>query len=315
MRVAVLDDYQHVARSSADWSPLDGVAEVVTFHEHIADPDELVAALAGFEVVVGMRERTPFRADVLRRLPDLRLLITTGAGNASFDLVTAAELGVVVCGTRYTGASAPELTWALIQALARNVVAEDAAVRAGGWQIGLGRDLAGSTLGLVGLGRIGARIARYAAAFDVNVIAWSQNLTAERCDEVGVRFVEKQELFEQADIASVHLVLSDRTRGLIGAPELAALGPDGLLVNTSRGPIVDEAALIDALRNQTIAGAALDVFDVEPLPLDHPFRSLPNTVITPHIGYVTREAYRGFFTDVVEDITAWIAGEPVRRIA
>jgi phosphoglycerate dehydrogenase-like enzyme len=303
-----------VARSSADWSPLDAVAEVTFFHEHIADPDELVAALAGFTVVAGMRERTAFPAAVLRRLPDLRLLITTGRGNASFDLVAAEDLGIVVCGTEMMASTTPEFTWALIAGLMRNIAAEDAAVRAGHWQVGLGRGLAGATIGLLGLGGIGEQIARYATVFEMNVIAWSQNLTAERASECGARLVSKRELFEQADIVSVHLRLSDRTRGLVGAQELAWLGPDGLLVNTSRGPIVDEPALIQALRTRTIAGAALDVFDVEPLPLDHPLRSLPNTLLSPHLGYATRESYRLFFGEIVEDITAWLAGAPVRRL-
>jgi phosphoglycerate dehydrogenase-like enzyme len=315
IRVAILDDYQGVALASADWSPLAGRADVTVVREHHASVGELTAALQGFDVVVGMRERTAFPADVLDRLPRLRLLITTGVRNASFDLAAAAAHGVTVCGTRATGSAAPELTWGLILALTRQIVTEDAAVRAGRWQVAMGRGLAGATLGILGLGRIGERLAKYAEAFDMNVNAWSPNLTAERAEACGARLVGKRELFERSDIVTVHVVLSERSRGLIGVEELGWLGPDGLLVNTSRGPIVDEAALIRALRERTIAGAALDVFDREPLPVDHPLRSLPNTVITPHIGYVTREGYRVFFADVVEDITAWMAGRPVRQLA
>jgi phosphoglycerate dehydrogenase-like enzyme len=314
-QVAVLDDYQHVALSSADWSAVTGRAEVSVFTEHITGTAELARRLAPFEVIAAMRERTPFPAGLLAQLPALKLLITTGMRNASIDLAAARQRGVVVCGTGMSGAGAPELTWGLIMALARSIPQEDASVRAGGWQLSVGRELAGSTLGLLGLGRIGQRVARYAKAFEMDILAWSENCTEARARECGARLVRKEELFTESGIVSVHVQLSSRTAGLIGAAELALLGPDGYLVNTSRGPIVDEQALISALRGGVIAGAALDVFDIEPLPAGHPFRTLPNTVLTPHIGYVTRRAYEVFYTGIVEDVVAWLDGSPVRVIA
>jgi phosphoglycerate dehydrogenase-like enzyme len=310
--VAVLDDYQRVALTSADWSGLP--AEVTVFDTHLDGAGAVVAALAGFDVVVAMRERTPFPAEVLRRLPALRLLVTTGAANASIDVGAARSLGITVCGTGASAASAPELTWALLMALVRHVPTEDANVRAGRWQTTVGRDLDGATLGLLGLGRIGQRMARYGAAFGMTVLAWSQNLTAATAGEHGATLVTREALFERSDVVSVHVKLSDRTRGLVGADELRRLGPDGLLVNTSRGPIVDEAALLAALRDGTIAGAALDVFGTEPLPADSPWRTAPNTVLTPHVGYVTREQYGVFYRDAVEDVRAWLAGAPVREL-
>ncbi|MGF7237038.1 MAG: D-2-hydroxyacid dehydrogenase family protein [Frankia sp.] len=312
--VAVLDDYQHVALTSADWGVLDGRAVVTVFHDHLDDEDALVARLRSFDVIVAMRERTAFPAALLRRLPQLRLLVTTGMANASIDGVAAARQGVTVCGTRSTSVGTPELTWGLLLALVRDIPTEDAATRAGRWQVTIGRELAGSTIGLLGLGRIGQRIARYAKAFEMDVIAWSQNLTDERAAEHGARRVPKDELFTRADIVSIHLKLSHRTVGLVGARELSLLGANGYLVNTSRGPIVDESALVAALRDGTIAGAALDVFDVEPLPADHPLRSSPNTVITPHIGYVSTVTYRIFHEDAVEDIIGWLDGAPVRVV-
>ena len=313
--VAILDDYQDVALSSADWSPVTGRADVTVFTDHVADEAALVQRLAPFDVIVAMRERTAFPATVLDRLPRLRLLVTTGMANASIDLRAAARLGVTVCGTGGSRAATPELVWGLILALARHIPQEDAAVRSGGWQRTVGRELAGSTLGLLGLGRIGQRIARYARAFEMNCIAWSQNLTAERAEAAGARLVTKDQLFAEAGIVSVHLKLSERTVGLVGAAELALLGPDGLLVNTSRGPIVDEAALVEALRQGHISGAALDVFDTEPLPAGHPLRTMPNTVLTPHLGYVSREAYAVFYAEAVEDIASWLDGSPARLLA
>lgn len=310
--VAVLDDYQQVALTSADWSPLHGRAEVTVFTDHLTDPGALASRLTPFEVVVAMRERTPFPAALLQRLPALRLLVTTGMANASIDLAEAARLGVAVCGTGGSAAAAPELTWALLMALARHVPAEDARVRAGGWQQTVGCELAGRTLGLLGLGRIGERVAGYGRAFGMEVIAWSQHLTPERASACGARLVPKPELFARAGVVSIHLRLSGRTAGLVGAAELALLGRNGYLINTSRGPIVDEAALIAALRGNIIAGAGLDVFDAEPLPPGHPLRSLPNTVLTPHLGYVTAESYRVFYRDAVADIAAWLDGSPVR---
>jgi len=314
-QVAVLDDYQQVALSSADWSPLTGRAEVSVFTEHITGTAELARRLAPFDVIAAMRERTPFPAGLLAQLPALKLLITTGMRNASIDLAAARQRGVTVCGTGMSGAGAPELAWGLVMALTRYIPQEDAGVRAGGWQSTVGRELAGSTLGLLGLGRIGQRMARYAKAFEMEILAWSENLTEERARECGARLVSKAELFAESDIVSVHVQLSSRTAGLIGAAELALLGPDGYLVNTSRGPIVDEQALISALRGGVIAGAALDVFDTEPLPAGHPLRALPNTVLTPHIGYVTRRTYEVFYTGIVEDVVAWLDGSPVRVIA
>ncbi|MDO8731176.1 MAG: D-2-hydroxyacid dehydrogenase family protein [Actinomycetota bacterium] len=314
LRVAVLDDYQHAALNSGDFTRLAAIADVVTFDDHVSQAKDLAQRLAGFHVVIGMRERTAFNAELLAQLPDLGLLITTGMANASFDLEAARTLGITVCGTGMAGAATEELIWALIMSLARNIPAEDAAIRAGGWQTGMGRELSGSTLGLLGLGRLGGRIAHFAKAFDMNCIAWSQNLTAERAAEVGAELVTKDELFKRADIVSIHVRQSDRTIGLVGAEELQLLGADGLLVNTSRGPIVDEAALVAALWNGTIAGAGLDVFDVEPLPVAHPLRSTPDTVLTPHIGYVSTVGYQRMYSDAIDDILHWSAGDPVRQL-
>ena len=312
-RVAILDDYQHVALTSADWS-LDGRVDITVFDNHIRDEDALAERLSGFEVVVAMRERTAFPETLLRRLPALKLLITTGPFNAVIDVAAANRLGITVSGTGGAGAATPELTWALILGVTRGIAAEDAGVRAGRWQLGIGPELMGSTLGILGLGRMGPRIAQYARAFDMKIVAWSQNLTKERAEAAGAEYVSKQELFERSDIVTVQLKLSERTEGLVGAPELKALGVNGYLVNTSRGPIVDQAALVAALNNGTIAGAALDVFDIEPLPADHPLLSTPNTLLTPHIGYVSKVAYKAFYGDVVEDIAAWLDGAPVRIV-
>jgi phosphoglycerate dehydrogenase-like enzyme len=310
MRIAVLDDYQGVALRFADWDSLE--AEVEVFSDHLAGDDEVVGRLTPFEVVVAMRERTPFTRARLERLETLKLLVTTGMRNASIDLDAARDRGVVVCGTGSLGPPTAELAWGLILAITRQIPAEDARMRAGGWQHTIGPELAGRTLGLVGLGRLGSRMARIARAFEMETIAWSQNLTAERAAEAGVEAVAKDELFRRADVVSIHLVLSDRTRGLVGAPELALMQPGAYLVNTSRGPIVDEAALLDALHAGRIAGAGIDVYDTEPLPPQHPLRFAPNTVLTPHIGYVTTGTYDVFYREAVEDIAAWRAGAPVR---
>jgi phosphoglycerate dehydrogenase-like enzyme len=312
VRVAILDDYQSVALASADFSAVTGRAEVVAFADHLVDEAEVAARLADFDVVIAMRERTPFRASLLDRLPTLRLLITAGMANASIDIAAARRNGVTVCGTGGSRASTAELVWALLMALVRRIPAEDAAVRAGEWQTTIGPELAGSTLGIVGLGNLGQAIAGYARAFDMRLLAWSTNLTADVAAAHGAEPVGKRELFERSDIVTVHLKLSDRTTGLVGASELAALGPRGYLVNTSRGPVVDEPALVAALRDGTIAGAGLDVFDVEPLPLDHPLRTLPNTVLTPHIGFVSEQSYARIYSDAVEDVVAWLDGSPVR---
>ena len=310
MKIAILDDYQNVALTFADWTSLGAEIEVLT--SHIDDQDELVRRLAGAEVVVAMRERTRFPAELFARLPELKLLVSTGARNAAIDLKAAAEHGVTVCGTGYFSAPTAEHTWALILAAVRNLAVELPGMRTGAWQSTVGTTLAGRTLGLLGLGRLGLRVAKVGQAFGMGTIAWSQNLTPERAAEHGVTAVSKEDLFRHADVLSVHLVLSRRTRGLVGAAELGLMKPDALLVNTSRGPIIDETALLNALRDKKIGGAALDVYDVEPLPADHPVRSLDNVTLTPHLGYVTRETYEIFYRDAVEDIAAYQAGQPVR---
>ncbi|MFF4486532.1 D-2-hydroxyacid dehydrogenase family protein [Streptomyces sp. NPDC001544] len=316
LNCAVLDDYQGVAPTLADWNALADKVEVRTLREHITDRDKLVAELADCEIIVAMRERTPFDADLLRRLPRLRLLVTTGMRNASIDLAAAAAQGVTVCGTASSSTPPVELTWALLLGLARHVTTENRALRGGGpWQSTVGQDLEGRTLGLLGLGKIGSRVARVATAFGMEVLAWSENLTAERAADAGARLASgKEDLLRRSDFVSVHLVLSDRTRGLLGEPELRAMRPHAFLVNTSRAPIVDRAALVRALREGWIAGAGLDVFETEPLPADDPLRSLTNVLATPHLGYVTERNYRTFYTQAVEDITAFLAGTPVRLL-
>lgn len=312
LRVAVLDDYQGVALGSGPWAQLPAGAAVTCFADHLDDDDALVERLAPYPVVVAMRERTPFPARVLERLPGLRLLVTTGMGNRSIDLDAARDLGIVVSGTAGLESPTAELTWALILGLARHVAEEDTALRAGRWQTTVGTDLEGATLGVVGLGRLGGRVAGIGKAFGMRVLAWSQNLQPARAAAAGVEAVSKEELFADADFLTVHLVLSDRTRGLVSAADLARMKPTAYLVNTSRGPIVDEDALAAALREGRIAGAGLDVFSVEPLPAGHPLRSAPRTLLSPHLGYVTERTYRLFFEDVVADIAAFAAGEPVR---
>ncbi len=313
--ITVLDDYQSVALTSADWSEVQAAHTVEVVTDHIADPTELVRRLADSDIVVAMRERTPFRADVLEALPALQLLVTTGMANASIDLTAAARQGITVCGTGGSGNAMPELTIGMMIALTRNFAQEDAAVRAGGWQHTIGPGLAGSTLGIVGLGRLGVPVANLAHALGMDVVAWSPNLTQERADPHGVRAVGKHELFETADVITIHMPLSDASRGLIGAADLALMKPSAYLINTSRGPIVDEAALLDVLRTGRIAGAGLDVYDIEPLPSDHPLRSMPKTLLLPHIGYVTSDNYRTFYRHVVEDIVAYTAGTPIRVLA
>jgi phosphoglycerate dehydrogenase-like enzyme len=314
-RIAVLDDYQYVAASFADWSQLPEPVEVVEFSAHIGDEDRLVAHLQPFDVVIAMRERTPFPRRVMEQLPSLRLLVTTGRRNPSIDVAAAQELGITVCGTGAHPSGTPELTWALILAVARHLPQEDASVRAGGWQQSVGTDLAGGVLGVLGLGRLGERVARVGQAFGMDVVAWSQNLTDERAASVGVRRASGlHELLESADVVTIHLQLSDRTRGLLGAAELARMKPTAILVNTSRGPIVDEAALVRVLREGTIAGAGLDVFETEPLPRHHPLRELRRAVLTPHLGYVTEASYRVFYREAVEDVAAWLAGTPLRLL-
>ncbi|TFV62301.1 UNVERIFIED_ORG: D-2-hydroxyacid dehydrogenase family protein [Bacillus sp. AZ43] len=311
-RIAVLDDYQSVAADFCDWSRVPEPVEVVEFHDHLADEDAVAERLRDFDVVVAMRERTPFRRTLLERLPNLALLVTTGMRNKSIDIDFANERGITVCGTASGSSATVELAWGLILATLRHIPQEDAAVRAGGWQQTVGTDLHGARLGIVGLGRLGSAVARIGQAFEMDVVAWSENLTDERAAEVGVRRVERDELFATSDVVTVHLLLSKRTRGLIGADDLALMKHTAVLINTSRGPIVDQQALLDALHEDRIGGAGLDVFDREPLPVDHPLRTAPRTVLTPHLGYVTRGTYEVFYGEAVEDVAAWVRGSPVR---
>lgn len=316
LKCAILDDYQGVALTMADWSVLGEQVEVFCLREHIDDEDQLVSRIKDCEIVVIMRERTPFTAALLSRLPKLQLLITSGMRNASIDLPAAARHGVTVCGTA-SGSEAPmELTWALILGLAKHLVAESGGLRANGpWQQHVGITLHGKTLGLLGLGKIGGQMAKVAQAFGMNVVAWSQNLTAERAQEFGVQLAEsKQALLAASDFVSVHLVLSDRSRGLIDRQALAQMKNSAFLINTSRAAIVDQQALVEALQTGQIAGAGLDVFEVEPLPADHPLRRLPNVLATPHVGYVADDNYRTYFREAIADIQAFIAGEPLRKL-
>ena len=306
VRVAVLDDYQNVALQMADWSAVTERADVTVFNDHISDPDELVARLVPFDVVFVMRERTPLPRSIIERLPSLKMIASTGPFNASIDMAAAEDHGIHVGTTGGTVASTVELTWALILGGVRNIVAESLSVRDGGWQTSVGRELAGRTLGVLGLGRIGARVARIGEAFGMKVAAWSENLTPAAAAEAGATYVSKDDLFATADVLTIHMKLSERSTGLAGAAELALMKPTALLVNTSRGPIVDEAALVEALERRAVAGAALDVFDTEPLPPRHPLRTLDNVLATPHIGYVADRPYRIFFRDAVAAISEWL---------
>lgn len=312
IRIAILDDYQNTARDCADWNAIPGDPEIVAFDQHLAGEDAVAEALADFDILVAMRERTPFPASLFPRLPKLRLLVTTGMRNLAIDMEAARASGVPVCGTALLPYAAFEHAWALILALAKRIPSADRLMRDGGWQAGVSDGLHGKTLGVLGLGKLGAKVARVAHAFDMRVIAWSQNLTHQRAAECGATRVEKDALFRESDILTIHMVLSDRTRALVGKRELALMKPTAMLVNTSRGPIVEEAALVEALGAGTIAGAGLDVFDHEPLPVDHPLRSIPNTVLTGHTGYVMQENYALGYTQAVEDIQAWLAGDPIR---
>ncbi|TMJ89976.1 MAG: D-2-hydroxyacid dehydrogenase family protein [Alphaproteobacteria bacterium] len=310
MKVAILDDYQDVALRLADWSAVRRRAEITVFNDHFADPAAVVERLRPFDVVCVMRERTPLSRDILQQLPRLKLIASTGLRNASIDMRAAAERGIVVTATGYESTPTIEFSWALILASARHLAREAASVRDGGWQTSIGANLRGKCLGVIGLGNIGKEVARIALAFGMTVIAWSQNLTGEIAGAAGATLVDKDALFRQADIVTVHLILSRRTVGLVGAAELALMKPTAWLINTSRGPIVDQAALIEALQARRIAGAALDVFDAEPLPADHPFRKLDNVLATPHIGYVTEELYRTFYGDAAASIAAWLESNP-----
>ncbi|MBK5543695.1 D-2-hydroxyacid dehydrogenase family protein [Pseudomonas sp. TH04] len=312
VQIAVIDDWQNVASGVVDWSLLAPVGDVHFLHDYPADTATMVERLKGFEVICVMRERSTFDKALLQGLPNLQLLVTGGMRNAAIDIPAAKALGIQVCGTDSYKHAAPELTWALIMASTRNLLAEANSLREDGWQVGLGGDLYGKTLGVLGLGSIGQKVAKFAQVFGMRVIAWSENLTPERAAESGVTWVSKRELFEQADILTVHLVLSDRSRGLVDAQALSWMKPCARLVNTARGPIVDEQALVQALQAGRLAGAALDVYGEEPLPAEHPFRRLPNVLATPHVGYVSEQNYRQFYQQMIEDIQAWANGAPIR---
>jgi phosphoglycerate dehydrogenase-like enzyme len=317
-RVAILDDYAGAALDLADWSPVQMSSEITVFDRHLSEA-EAIEILRPFEVVCTLRERMAFPRTLIERLPNLKLITIVGRGLPNFDMAAATERGILVAHSDFASPrfsslrdATPELAWGLIIATVRQLAEEHRRLRDGGWQATVGMTLSGKTLGLVGLGRVGRRMAAYANAFDMEVIAWSQNLTEETAAAVGARRVEKATLFQESDVVSIHVVLSQRTRGLIAEPELALMKPHAYLINTSRGPIVDEAALIAALRNERIAGAGVDVYDVEPLPRDHPLRLLPNVTLSPHLGYVTREMLGAFYADTVEALVAWLNGTPIR---
>ena len=313
MRIAILDDYQKLALQSADWSAVKAHGEITVFHDTITDKNALRDRLMPFDILCVMRERTPISGDLIRSLPNLKLIVTSGKRNAAIDVATAHECGITVCGTESPSTATPELAFALMLGLARNIVGENASMRSGGWQIGLGQDLAGSTLGIIGLGRLGAQIAKIAQAFDMHITAWSTNLTPERCQEVGVEYKpSKEALLRGADFVTIHQRLSDRTRGLIGTEEFRQMKKTAFLINTSRGPIVDDAALIDAVNQGEIAGAGIDVYDQEPLPAAHPLRKCDKLLLTPHLGYVTRHTWDVFYGQTVEAVLAWINGDPIR---
>lgn len=315
MRIAILDDYQNVARDMADWSGLEAAHEVKFFHDPYEGVKGFAERLQGYEVLGVMRERSPVKRDLLERLPDLKMIATAGMRNAAIDLDCCKERGIAVCGTDNSADATPELAWGHIIGLARHIHVENARMREGRWITTLGLDLSGKTLGVVGLGRLGTRMAEIARAFRMNVIAWSHNLTAESAAEVGAERVEKDDLFRRADFVTIHYKLGPRSRGLVGDRELGLMKHTAYLVNTSRGPIVDTNALIAALGRGQIAGAGIDVYDEEPLPMDHPLRHMPRTLLTPHIGYVTDGCYHAFYGQMVDSIERWMAGDPVRVLA
>jgi D-3-phosphoglycerate dehydrogenase len=315
LRCAILDDYQNVALKMADWSPLKGKADITVFNEHLGEPANVIKALQDFDIVCAMRERTPFRRETVEALPKLKLLLTSGLRNASFDMEALKARGVVVCGTGGFGNPTAALAIGLMLELTRRIGFENARLKAGEtWQVTMGQDVEGRAMGIIGLGRLGSRVATIAKALGMKVNAWSQNLTKEMCQEVGVGYLPKEELMATSDVISIHVILSKRTRGLITRSDLARMKPTSYLINTARGPIVDEDALLDMLKQKKIAGAGLDTYSVEPLPVDHPFRQLDNVVLTPHLGYVTAEAYRKYYGDMVEGILGWLDGKPVRVI-
>jgi phosphoglycerate dehydrogenase-like enzyme len=314
-RCAVLDDYQNVALKFADWGQIAADVDVAVFNRPMSGADEVHRTLQDFHIVCMMRERTPFRRNTIEALPNLKLLITTGARNASIDMAAAGERGITVCGTGSFGNPTVGVTFGLILELTRRIGYEHARLKSGElWQATLGPDIEGKTLGIIGLGKLGLRVAGVAKAFGMKVIAWSPNLTPERCREAGVEYASKDDLFSNADIVTVHVQLGDRSRGLVSAKEFGLMKPSAYIINTARGPIIDERALIAALDARRIAGAGLDVFDIEPLPLDHPLRRMDNVVITPHLGYVSQQNYQHYFPDVVDNIRAFLDGKPVRVI-
>ena len=316
LRCAVLDDYLNISLKLADWSKIEDRVDVTVFNQPFASPETAVSALKDFEIILAMRERTPFPRAMFDQLPKLKLLITSGMRNAAIDLAAAKDKGVVVCGTNWPRDPTAALTMGMILELTRNIGRENARMHAGEYlQKHVGIEIDGKTLGVVGLGKLGAKVSTIAKTFGMNVIAWSPNLTAERCKEVGVTYATKEELFSTADIITIHMVLSDRSRGLVGAADLARMKPTSFIVNSARGPIIDEMALLETLKARKIGGAAVDVFSVEPLPVDHPFRKLDNLVLTPHLGYVTQETFTAHYTQMVEGIDGWFKGEPVRKLA
>ena len=314
-KIAILDDYQGVALSMGPWDRLPAGVEVTVFRDTLKDQDALVARLLPFDAILAMRERTPFPGALIKRLPNLKLLMTTGERNRSLDIAAANAQGVTVCGTSSSGAPTVDITWGLILNLMRDLPAQAASLRAGTWQTSVGTAVGGQTLGIVGLGKLGTAVAKVGQAFGMKVIAWSTNLTSEAAAAVGVTRVEKQELFAQSDVVSLHMILSDRSRGIVGAAELAAMKPSAFIVNTSRGPLIDQAALIAALQEGRIAGAGLDVYDEEPIPATHPLMSAPNALLLPHLGYVSKQNYAAYFKGAVEVIEAFIAGNPIRVLA
>ena len=316
LRCAILDDYLNISLKLADWSKIEDRVDVTVFNQPFASPEAAVSALKDFEIILAMRERTPFPRAMFDQLPKLKLLITSGMRNAAIDLAAAKDKGVVVCGTNWPRDPTAALTMGMILELTRNIGRENARMHAGEYlQKHVGIEIDGKTLGVVGLGKLGAKVSTIAKTFGMNVIAWSPNLTAERCKEVGVTYATKEELFSTADIITIHMVLSDRSRGLVGAADLARMKPTSFIVNSARGPIIDEMALLETLKARKIAGAAVDVFSVEPLPVDHPFRKLDNLVLTPHLGYVTQETFIAHYNQMVEGIDGWLKGAPVRRLA
>jgi len=305
-KIAVLNDYQNVARSFADWTPINEYADVEVFTNHLHDADELVNRLLPFDIICVMRERTPLNAALFARLSNLKLVVSTGLRNLSIDTEAASKLGIEIINTGYKDHGALELTWALLMSIAKHIPQENANLRSGGWQHMVGNDLKGKTLGILGLGNLGEKIARVAQVFDMNVIAWSQNLTPEKAAAAGVKYVDKETLFKESDYLTVLMVLSERSRGIVSAEDLDRMKPSAYIINTSRGPLIDEDALIKVLTENRIAGAALDVFDKEPLDAAHPFRTLTNVLATPHIGFVTQDTYKLFYTDTVEILLQWL---------